>query len=166
VDKATYMARIKAAYEGEIYGEAWFAAMADEAATPDRQRKLATMAQLERQTRTHMAPLIARLGIAGIDEAAQRAKGIQLARRHASLSWPAFVAWFIEEIQRFVELYDEMQRESAQEDAAILTALARHERALLEFAHLEAQGLTDQSLEPVLALLHEQTPHSVNPSLR
>jgi hypothetical protein len=157
VDKARYTARIKAAYEGEIYGEAWFAAMASAATTPDKQRKLAAMAQLERQTRMRMAPLLARLGITGIDEEAQRAKGIRLARKHADMSWPAFVAWFIEEIARFVELYDEMERESAQEDAAILTALARHERALLEFARLEADGLTDRSIEPVLALLDEQT---------
>jgi hypothetical protein len=156
VNRTEYIARIKAAFEGELYGEAWFAAMARDAVAPDRQRKLAVMAQLEYQTRMRMTPLIARLGIRGIDEAAQREKGIKLARQHAGQPWPAFIAWFIVEIGRFVTLYDEMERNSTEEDAAILTALARHERALLEFARLEAQGMPDRSLDPVLALLGER----------
>jgi hypothetical protein len=153
VDRTAYIASIKAAYEGELYGEAWFAAMAREAQAPDRQRKLAAMARLEAQTAARMTPLVKRLGITGIDESVQREKGIRLAQQHVGQSWPAFIAWFIDEIGRFVTLYDELARNSAPEDAAILAELARHERALLEFARLEAQGKPDQSLEPVLALL-------------
>ena len=153
MDITAYIASIKAAYEGELYGEAWFAAMAREAQAPDRQRKLAAMARLEAQTAARMTPLVKRLGITGIDESVQREKGIRLAQQHVGQSWPAFIAWFIDEIGRFVTLYDELARNSAPEDAAILAELARHERALLEFARLEAQGKPDQSLEPVLALL-------------
>ena len=153
MDRTAYIASIKAAYEGELYGEAWFAAMAREAQAPDRQRKLAAMARLEAQTAARMTPLVKRLGITGIDESVQREKGIRLAQQHVGQSWPAFIAWFIDEIGRFVTLYDELARNSAPEDAAILAELARHERALLEFARLEAQGRPDQSLEPVLALL-------------
>ncbi|MBP0588455.1 hypothetical protein J8I87_01730 [Paraburkholderia sp. LEh10] len=153
MNRTDYIARIKAAYEGELFGEAWFAAMAADAMAPDRRRKLAAMAQLEYQTRMRMMPLVTRLGITGIDEAAQREKGIRLAREHAGQSWPAFISWFIEEIARFVTLYDEMERTSTEEDAAILAELARHERALLEFARLEAAGRPDRSLERVLALL-------------
>jgi hypothetical protein len=153
VDRTAYIAGVKAAYEGELYGEAWFGAMAREASAPDRQRKLATMARLEAQTAMRMLPLVQRLGITGIDEAAQREKGIRLAQQHVGQSWPAFIAWFIDEIGRFVTRYDELARNSAPEDAAILAGLARHERALLEFARLEAQGKPDRSLEPVLALL-------------
>ncbi|WP_321574351.1 hypothetical protein [Paraburkholderia franconis] len=140
----------------ELYGETWFAIMARDAITPDRRRKLAAIAQLEYQTRIRMTPLITRLGITGIDEAAQREKGMRLARQHARQSWPAFIGWFIDEIGRFVTLYDEMERNSTEEDAAILAELARHERALLEFACLEAESLPDRSLEPVLALLDTQ----------
>jgi hypothetical protein len=160
MNRTGYIARIKAAYEGELYGETWFAAMAGDAMTPDRRRKFVAMAQLEHQTRLCLMPLVTRLGITGVDEAAQRDKGIRLARQHAGQSWPAFIAWFIEEITRFVALYDEMARNSTEEDAAILDELARHERALLEFARLEAEGLTDRSLDPVLALL--DTRDSVN----
>jgi hypothetical protein len=157
VDRTAYIASIKAAYEGELYGEAWFAAMAREARAPDRQRKLATMAQLEAQTAMRMMPLVRRLGITGIDEAAQREKGIRLAAQHVGQSWPAFIAWFVDEIGRFVTLYDELARNSPPEDAAILAELARHEQALLEFARLEAAGTPDRSLEPVLALLDTQS---------
>ncbi|SEJ38339.1 hypothetical protein [Paraburkholderia diazotrophica] len=157
MNRTEYIARIKAAYEGELYGETWFATMAGHAVAPDRQRKLAAIAQLEYQTRSRMTPLITRLGITGIDEAAQREKGMRLAREHARQSWPAFIGWFIEEIGRFVTLYDEMERNSTEEDAAILGELARHERALLEFARLEAAGLPDRSLEPVLALLNTRS---------
>ena len=157
MDRTAYIAGIKAAYEGELYGEAWFAAMAREASAPDRQRKLATMARLEAQTAMRMLPLVRRLGITGIDEAAQREKGIRLAQQHVGQSWPVFIAWFIDEIGRFVTRYDELERNSAREDAAILADLARHERALLEFARLEAQGMPDRSLEPVLALLDTHT---------
>ncbi|MEM5339518.1 hypothetical protein [Paraburkholderia azotifigens] len=153
MDRTAYLASIKAAYEGELYGEAWFAAMAREAQAPDRQRKLAAMARLEAQTAMRMTPLVKRLGITGIDETAQRAKGIRLAQQHIGQSWPVFIAWFIDEIGRFVTLYDDLARSSAPEDAAILAELARHERALLEFARLEAQGMPHRSLEPVLALL-------------
>ncbi|MBN3752117.1 hypothetical protein G3N95_04135 [Paraburkholderia sp. Tr-20389] len=153
MDRTAYIASIKAAYEGELYGEAWFAAMAREATAPDRQRKLTTMAWLEAQTAMRMMPLVRRLGIDGIDEAAQREKGIRLAQRHAGQSWPVFIAWFIDEIGRFVTLYDELERNGPPEDAAILAELARHERALLDFACLEAEGMPDRSLEPVLALL-------------
>jgi hypothetical protein len=97
-----------------------------------------------------------RLGIEGIDAAAQREKGLQLARQNAGLSWEGFVSWFSEEIARFVERYDDLERRGPEEDAAILAQLARHERALLEFAQLEVAGRPDRSLEPVFALLEDR----------
>ena len=162
MDRTAYIASIKAAYEGELYGEAWFAAMAREARAHDRQRKLATLARLEAQTAMRMAPLVRRLGITGIDESVQREKGIRLAQQHVGQSWPAFIAWFIDEIGGFVARYDELERNSAPEDAAILAELALHERALLEFARLEAQGMPDRSLEPVLALLDTRSSMSTS----
>jgi hypothetical protein len=113
------------------------------------------MARLEVETQAHLAPLVRRLGIGGIDVAVQREKGIRLARKNAELSWPAFIAWFEIEIARFVVLYDQLEAEGPVEDAAVLAQLARHERALLEFARLEKAGELDSSIDPVLALVSD-----------
>lgn len=155
MNRAEYATKIKAAYEGEWYGEAWFDAMAAGAENAGTRHKFEAMARLEAQTRGHLEPIIARLGITGIDTAALREKGHRLAQQSMTLSWSAFIAWFESVIAPFVERYDELEGQGPTEDAVALSHLARHERALLEFARREAAGRSDCSIDPVLVLIDE-----------
>jgi len=153
MDRAEYIEKLKIAYEGELYGEAWFGAMAERAPTVDTRRKFAAMARLEILTKATLAPLIAKLGIVGINESEQREKGRLLAQKTTELSWADFIAWFETEVAPFVEIYDELEAHAPAEEANVVAHLAQHERALLEFIRREAAGQSDTSIAPILSML-------------
>ncbi len=146
-----FFAEIKAACEGEIYGAAWFEAMANMAWAGEHRDKLLTLAMLERRMQQVLEPLASRLNVV-VDWRSQEEKGRELAAQSADMSWCEFLDWLHPRLAEFVAVYDRLADEGPR-DGGVLDMLALHERALLDFCTLEREGRTDESLDSVRQFL-------------
>lgn len=153
MDRETYLAEIKAAYEGEIWGEAYFKALASLDRPDEHRRKLLLLAQLEHETAAAMQPLAERLGVSEIDEAQLQALGAEKAEPAEAVAWTPMMAQMAGHLTSYVTRYDALAAAAEPEDKPPLERLAAHERALLVFAEAEMAEETDRSLDAVLALL-------------
>lgn len=149
---AEYLAEIREAYEGEIYGEALFRDLAGSVEAADHRRTLAILAELEAETRRRLAPLLLRRSIEVADEASQIEKGRLLAAEMKALSWTVLIERLESIIRPAVDRYDALADAASPDDREALNYLARHERALLDFVTAERAGAAG-SLDSVLALL-------------
>lgn len=139
MDDATYAAEILAAYEGELGGEVT-AAMLMTTLGVDRHRmtKLDLLRRLEARVAAALAPIVTRLGLAPADAAGlqERAR----ARALAVASWDALIAEFGPRLDSYVVRFAAMHAAARPGDAPALALLVAHERALIEFGRLEANG--------------------------
>lgn len=114
-------------FQGEVYGEAVFAAMADADPDPEARYKWRVLEALERETKEYLERALRDRGHSVEESQELRAQGDKLGRS-AERSAPA-------------------------DGLAIARHVTAHERAILEFADREIAGRTADSPGPVLALL-------------
>jgi hypothetical protein len=138
------------AYQGEVLGEAYFAALADRTDDPDHKAKLLALVALERDTKELLAPSLRRLGLSTDPDQSTLAfvSGMTDFDYSAMLdSVPAFAAEFLLSYGRLREL-------CAPEDGEVVNLLIAHELALEVFMRREKVGLVDTSLQAIAVLPH------------
>jgi hypothetical protein len=154
----TYRDELEWAYNGEVYGEAMFDAMAEVVEDPRRSAWLRLCGVLERQTKEDLGQLCDREGIAR-DDATWEAKGRGIAERAArpGWEWDRFLRSFSPVTGPALLRYRHMRDVLAPEgDAAAMAALVAHEDAL---QHL-ADGLLADDADPAGPLLRTlRDPH-------
>ena len=74
-------------YQGEVYGEALFRALAEREPHAERRRKWRTLQQLERETKERIRPAVAALGATTEEDPARCKEGEDLAARLAAAPW-------------------------------------------------------------------------------
>jgi hypothetical protein len=153
VDQELYLREIQAAYNGEVRGEAFFRALADQPALNPIRAQLLVLAQLEAQTRARLEPLVRRLGLDAGVHAADAGDGVDRAARWDRFGPAEAIARLDDLIVPFVQRYDALAEAAAEEDRIFLDFLAAHERALASFSRLARDGRSDTALDAVLALL-------------
>lgn len=153
MERADYLAEIREAYQGEVYGEALFRRAAELSPDPVRSRKWSVLARLEHETGARLRSLLEGLG----ETVRYDARRVESGGRHAvnlvALPWAAAMGAFLPAIGPVIERYEALERAAPPEEATVLGHLAAHERALEWFARLELDGRGRESLRPVLALL-------------
>jgi len=151
-DKTEYLRRIAEAYRGEFQGIARFTELANRlGGDAEKRAKLASLVNLERCTAEELSPLVTRYGLGPFDYAAEEKIG-----RHWALkaeTWDAMIEMLLTERPSYVAAYEALRDSATAADRPILEYLAAHERALLRFAQLEAQGRGADSLIEVRRLL-------------
>jgi hypothetical protein len=155
MDRHGYEQEIKAAFEGEIWGEAFFLALASSERPAEQRRRLLILARLETETGLAMQQLADRLGLNDGDRQPHLAAGAERAAPWQELDWREAMQRLKAMIAPYVERYDALAAAARPEDHDILNQLAAHERALLIFAERELAGDSEQSLDAVLALLEK-----------
>lgn len=150
MDRETYLSEIKAAYQGEIWGEAFFKALATHDRVDEHRRRLLLLAQLEIETGNAMKELVDRLGL---DAVPDPTPGEERAAAWSTLDWGPMMEKMASLVTPYVTRYDALAAAAAPEDSAVLERLAAHERALLIFAEHEAAQEPEHSLDAVMALL-------------
>jgi hypothetical protein len=115
--------------------------------------KLAAIADVESRTARVLEPVVRRLGItcdAGeIDDIVQRR-----VEELAPLSWSQLVEQALEAWPPYVERFAALREHAPATDALALNWLVAHERALIEFLHIERlEPHTRASLVPLEAYL-------------
>ena len=148
-----YLDRVVQAYQGEAFGEAIFEELArrsDDAETSDKWKALA---QLERETKERLMPLVASLGGDVRVSPDSYPGGKQLAERWERQTFDELMLEFKNTISEYVAFFECLEKDARPEDRGVLAAVAAHERAIQAFAEREVAGHRETSLEPVLALL-------------
>jgi hypothetical protein len=153
MDQAEYRRQIQAAYDGEVRGEVFFRALADQPALAPMRGDWLILARLEAETRNRMKPLIERLGLDATQSPAQAAAGRDRAERWRGVGPAEAIERLRTLVDPYLALYDGLAEAAADEDRETLNYVAAHERALSEYARLMSEGQTAAALAPVLALL-------------
>lgn len=139
------------AYQGEVFGEALFEAIADLVGDAERARKLRVLGTLERRTKEEVAPAVARAGVSTDPDPDQLALAEALAPGLAA-DWEQLMASVGPVTDQFLPLYARIgELDPGEAAAAVLVA---HEEALAAFARAELAGDGARSLDAVEALPH------------
>lgn len=150
-DYATYL---EERYQGEVFGEAVFGAMADVTTHPERARKLRLLEQLERETKELLYPAVRETGGSLELDAARVAEARQAGARLGRSPWLDIVRGMQPEISKFVVAFEGAESLAPAGSEALLRRVTDHERALLDFATRElASPDGGDSTAPVEALL-------------
>lgn len=141
-------------YQGEVIGEVFFNDMCVNFEAPGQRRKIASLLQLETETKARLRPLVVGLGIDPTELETSRELGHKFAEDLRKLSWMETMERLRDVVQKYVVRYREILESSPVEYRAIVASMVLHEQALLRFAELEIMGESDRSLDDVNAQLH------------
>jgi hypothetical protein len=146
-------------YSGEVSGEAGYSALLEFAQNPDERLKLATLLQLETETKAWLrAPMVAH-DVSIEERTADRDKGLAAAAQFKSLSWSEqmqglhdFIA--NEFVPRYQSYADAARARDKADEEAVCLYMVEHEKAQVEFTRRELKGASlGESLEPVARFL-------------
>jgi hypothetical protein len=144
-----YQDLLLAAFEGERFGEAFFATMADAETDPDRVAKLRTLATIEARTAATLEPLARVAGIEIGDGAESRTTGVQLGEGATAGGWDEFVKGLNDVLPSFLASFVRCRELAPDPMHPALAALVAHEQAISTFAQLECAGQGALSHQPL-----------------
>ncbi len=145
-------------YQGEILGEVLFEDMLQYFDEPHHKYKIASLLQLESETKARLRPLVLRLGIDPAELEESHHAGHQFAASLKGLNWAETMEKLRDGVQPYVDRYTEIVAISPPEHQAVAASMVSHERSLIRFAELELAGETERSLDDVNAQLHWPLP--------
>lgn len=145
-------------YQGEVLGEAAFDSILPHL-DDDRQRYVvATMLQLETETKARLRPIAALHGLDITEDPAQRAAGAGLGAELVRVSWREKMQVLYEVGVGYVARYQEFAALAGPDDAEITGYMVEHEASLVAVAERELAGDTANSLALVLPQLRYPLP--------
>lgn len=149
--------RLQDAWQGEIFGMAMYRSIAEQQKEPFRQWQWTALHQLEIETGAEMRQLLLRhgLSVTGLEDS--RRAGLAEAARIVVLPWLEMMKEFADDLPATIDDYRALESACAFEgrDAETMRLLVEHEVASLNFAQVEMRGESQNSINPVLALLKE-----------
>jgi len=151
----SYFAELLDAYRGEVAGEAFFTALAQQMAEPEHARKWRTLARLEQFVANRLRAVLEAEGvrIPAIEPDWQR--GLRSAKEYAALSWPEALDRLLPELDRYVREFEASESRMPKNLLPLAQFVTAHERALVEFVTLELAQQGADSLAAALRLLEE-----------
>lgn len=146
-----YEAGVHAAWVGELQGEAFFNALA-EAEAGDRREKWLTLATLEQVTGERMAAVLRERGVhpKAPEESSQL---LDAAAQYAKMPFSQAVAAMRPILVDAIGRFEALLAQAPQAEREAMQFLVDHERALLRFVDLEAEGAGGESLQAIRGLI-------------
>ena len=149
-----YASALKASYEEEIEGQAFFAGLA--ARHPERGEALRLIARIEHVTADILRPAVVRAGITPADPGELTARG-QAEAAADNRPWAVVVHAMAQDYPTYVQEMAQTLAKAPPRDRAAMAALVAHEQAIVDFALADLRG-DDDCLRPLLTFLehHER----------
>ena len=147
-----YADAIESAYQGELLGEAFFAALAEARSDPEEARKLRVLERLERETKERLLPAVRELGRATDANAEQLAGSRAIATQMGEMPWRDRLTSMRPELVKLVDTFHEQETLAPPGEEALSQHVTAHEQALLDFVDGELAGAPD-SLASIERLL-------------
>jgi hypothetical protein len=154
-----YADYVEARYQGEVFGEAVFGAMADACVDPGNSRKLRALEQLERETKELLEPEVAALGRAIEPDAEKLEQGRTVGAAMGQAPWSDILGGMRGELVNFIDDFRRSESLAPPGKEALLRQVTAHEQALLDFVDLELAKEGGDSLAPVRTLLRGPLKH-------
>jgi hypothetical protein len=147
-----YRTGIQVLYDGEVMGERLVLALHAAARTPRDAAHFAAIVQLETETKARLRPLLLKYGMS-LAEAADLTGIPERLAGYAGQTWRDYTAATAARLTTVLRDYEAIAALGPPDDQPILGAVVAHEAALLDWARMESDGETDQSLAAITALL-------------
>jgi hypothetical protein len=144
-----YQDLLLAAFEGERFGEAFFATMAEGETDPGRLAKLRTLQEIEARTAVALEPLVEQAGLPIGDGAESVRAGRELGAASAAGAWDTFTKGLNDALPDFLASFVRCRELAPDSQEPALVALIAHEQAISTFAQLECAGRGDLSHAPL-----------------
>jgi hypothetical protein len=139
-------------YQGEVMGEVIFYELLRTAEDDNQRYKLATMLQLESETKARLRPWLFRHRLDLSENTAIRAEGLSMAENIGRMKWLEKMTVMHDVLRdRFIPRFKEIAEIAPPEYQEMARLMVEHESALLEMARREIAGMADRSSEPVVA---------------
>lgn len=152
-DASDYRAGVRRAYVGELAASRVYRLLAQRAEDAGQAAKLAAIANVESCTAGMLEPVARRLGIPQDGDEIEEIVHRRVAELGA-LSWAQFIEQALEAWPPFIDHFEALCENAPAADAQAMRWLVAHERALVEFLHIERlEPHTRASLAPLEALL-------------
>lgn len=150
-----YLGGIRRAYCGELSASRVYRLLAEHEKFAEQRVKLSAIADVELQTARVLEPIAMRLGITcgtGEIEEIVRRRVVEL----GALSWTQFIERALVSWPPYITEFEALAEDSPKNDISAMRLLVAHERALVEFLHLErSQPHTLASIDPLRNYLKE-----------
>jgi hypothetical protein len=144
-----YLHGVEQGYQGEVYGEVLYRAIAAAQTDPEHARKWRVLVDLEIVTKANMRTLVARLGGDVTEQPYWLDRAHDDIPKYTRLDWRGLMLQFQDELGKVIEEYAALETDCPPEDAAALRLLTEHEEVTKEFVERELAGRTADSLDPV-----------------
>ena len=143
-----YQTLLRKAYLGEHFGDGFFGAMAEQQPDADRREKLETLQRVEARTATSLRRLASAAHVLGGEQESHHS-GAETAAGLDPADWNVFVNGLLQFLPDFLADFERLRDIGGTPVDPALTALVNHERAIEQFAQLEADGKPEKSLKPL-----------------
>ncbi len=135
------------AYKGELFGDAFFAELAERQPDPERREKLRTLQTVEARTATSLRRLVDDAALS-VDSKKSHKEGHDLAASFDPEQWEELVRALHKALPAFLEKFERLREIARTPTDPALIALVNHERAIEKFAELEMAG-DKKSMKPL-----------------
>jgi hypothetical protein len=153
MDRAEYLNAVSEYfYQGEVLGEAFFAACVALEADTERRRKWASLMQLESETKARLRPFLVRLGLSVAQDDVS-ARVAELTKDFASKPWRQHMEEIAEVTDFYLQKFRVIEAAAPASERGMAEVMVAHETALNRFARMELAGETEESLRDVEAQL-------------
>ena len=146
-----YRDGIRQAWQGEVWGQAFFERLAAATDDADQRVKWYVLAELEEATGNRLAPLVP-----GSEEppSADSYRPVESAvAAYAALPWGVAMERMMTILDPAIERFRELLAQAPAEERDTVQILFDHEVALKRFAERELAGEADTSLDPVRVVI-------------
>ena len=143
--------------ESEIFGEAVSLALLEVAKTDRDRYHLATLLQLETETKARLRPLLYKYRVS-LSEKIPLEHVDGIVQGYLDGTWEDFAAANIDVVKGFLSQFRKVVAAGPDEDREILESMIRHENAILRWFEMESQGDTEGSLDSILDELQYPLP--------
>lgn len=145
-------------YQGEVIGEVAINELLPRYEDPIQHYKLATILQLETETKARLRPVLMELGIDLAEHADARQSGHDMAVAVEGLDWQAMMSALRDGIKPFVDRYVEIAAGAPQEYKAVAESMVVHEQSLYSFIVRELAGEGDEAIGAIIDQLQFKLP--------
>lgn len=140
-------------YQGEVIGEVLFSGLLDRFDNPQHRYKLATLLQLETETKARLRPTALELGVELAELDKSRRMGRDFLKSCEGMDWKGLMTFLETAVEPYVKRYREIAEIAPPEYKEIADSMVVHEASIRTFARLEASDDREHSLDAVIQQL-------------
>ncbi len=140
-------------YQGEVIGEVFFGGLLERFDSPEHRYKLATLLQLETETKARLRPAALELGVELAEFDESRKLGDDFIKSCDGMDWKAMMTHLATVVGPYVKRYSDIAEIAPPEYKEVADSMVVHERSIQTFARREASGETEHSLDDVIRQL-------------